>query len=48
MYGHSCTEYMSEDKIKRWKDNISKATKDKNNPMYNKSIFDFMTDSEIN
>ena len=37
MHGHTCKEYMSDIEIKRWKQNISNATKGKNNPMYGKS-----------
>jgi hypothetical protein len=34
-------------KIKQWKSNISKATSGKNNPMYGKHLFDFMTEEQI-
>ena len=33
-------KYMSEDEIKQWKENISKATKGENNPMYGKSSWE--------
>ena len=46
MYGHSCKEYMTEDKIKQWKQNQSKANKGKNNPMYGKSSWAKCTDEE--
>jgi hypothetical protein len=48
MYGHACTEYMTENEIKQWKSNISKANSGQNNPMYGKCIFDFMTEDQIN
>ena len=47
MYKHACTEYMSKEKIKQWKSNISKAISGKNNPMYGKHLFDFMTEEQI-
>jgi hypothetical protein len=37
---------MSEDKIKQWKENISKATKGINNPMYGKSSWEKCSNEE--
>ena len=43
MFGHSCTEFMTEDEIVRWCKNIRKnAKKGKDNHMHGHSIEDFM------
>lgn len=59
MFGHSCTEFMTEDKIQQWKENKSKSQKKfyeehsekkqfgKNNPMYGHSVTEFMSDDKI-
>ncbi len=43
MYGHSCTEYMTDEEIKSWKASLSKAASGKNNPMYGKSSWEKCT-----
>ena len=47
MFGHSCTEFMSDEKIIQWKQHISEKTSGKNNPMYGKSIKDYMSPEKI-
>lgn len=43
MYGHSCTEYMTDEEIKSWKASLSKAASGKNNPMHGKSSWEKCT-----
>ena len=47
MYGHSVTEFMTQDKIYQWKKNISSANSGKNNAMYGHPVTEFMTQDKI-
>ena len=40
MFGHSCTEFMTEEKIQQWKENISRTSSSENNGMYGKKHTD--------
>ena len=46
MYGHSCTEFMTESEIQRWRQNLSKCSAGKNNPMYGKDSWAKCTPEE--
>ena len=47
MYGHACTEFMTEKQIRKRKENISKSLSGKNNPMYGHACTEFMTEEQI-
>ena len=43
---HDCRQYMTDEQITKWKENLSKAGSGKNNPMYGKSSWEKCTEEQ--